>query len=63
MAPQLLIYGRILGADELIGKIEAVDAAALAGVSRRMLAGPLTTAATGPTGKLESHERLAARLG
>ncbi len=63
LAQQMLIYGRPLEVTELTEKIEAVDDAALRAVSRRMLDGALTTAAIGPIGKLESHDKMAARLG
>jgi predicted Zn-dependent peptidase len=63
LAQQMLIFGRPLDVSELTEKIEAVDDVALGAVSRRMLDGALTTAAIGPIGKLESHDKMATRLG
>jgi predicted Zn-dependent peptidase len=52
MAGQMLIYGRLLPADEIINRINAVDAAALTTTAQRMISnGKPTVAALGPVGE------------
>jgi predicted Zn-dependent peptidase len=63
LAQQLLIYGRPLSLEEIVARVEAVDAAQVARVARRLVAGPLTLAALGPIGNVEAYERITARLG
>ena len=64
MARHTLIYGRPLPADEIIECIEAVDAAALTGAARRMIAnGKPTVAALGRVGGIEPYDSIAARFG
>ncbi len=63
IARQLTIYGRILPPEELTAEIEKVDNAALARCAAHVLKGPLTVATMGPAKKLESYEKLVARLG
>ena len=61
---QMLIYGRPLDIDEVMGRIDAVDAAAVRRAARRMLtAGRPSLAAIGPLARLESYDRVAARFG
>jgi predicted Zn-dependent peptidase len=62
IARQLTIYGRILPPEELTAEIDKVDNAALARCAAVLLKGPLTVATMGPAKKLESYEKLAARL-
>jgi len=62
LAQHLLAYGRPLGVDEIVGKIEAVDLAAVRALAARFRASRPTLAALGPIDRLESYERLAARL-
>jgi predicted Zn-dependent peptidase len=62
LANHLLIFGRPIPAAETIGKIEAVDAAAIRRVATRLRAGRPTVAAVGPLAALESYERLARRF-
>lgn len=61
-ARQLQIYGRIIPIDETISRIEAVDAAAVERVARRILQSPLTLAAIGPTGAIEPYDAIALRF-
>ena len=63
LARQMLVFDRPLPVEEIIAKIEAVDAAAVEAVMRRVLASPLTLAALGPLDKLEPFDAVAARLG
>ncbi len=62
LAHQILVFGRPLGSDEIIARIEAVDEAALLRLSARLLESRPTLAALGPVGRVEPFERLAARL-
>ena len=60
---QMLIYGRPLAIDELVGAIDAVDTGAVRRVIRRMAqAGPPAVAALGPIGGLASYESIAANF-
>ena len=58
----MLIFGRPIPTSETIGKIEAVDKAAVARVARRVMASRPTIAALGPLGRLEPYHAVAARL-
>jgi predicted Zn-dependent peptidase len=52
LASQLLYFGRRIPMAETVAKIEAVDAAAVRQVGRRLLAGkPATLVALGPVGR------------
>jgi predicted Zn-dependent peptidase len=62
-ARQYALYGRVLPLDEIVAAVEAVDEAACRRVAARLVAGPLTVAATGPVAALESHDAMARRLG
>ena len=61
-ASHMLIYGRPLDPQELVGHIDAVDEDAVMRVAKRILAGKPTLAALGPIGKLEKLELFAERL-
>jgi predicted Zn-dependent peptidase len=61
-ANHMLVYGRPLSNAEIIGRIDAVDRDAVARCARRIFAGAPTLAALGPIGKIESFDRIAARL-
>ncbi|MBT5659975.1 MAG: insulinase family protein, partial [Rhodospirillaceae bacterium] len=58
MAQQLLIYGRSLPLEEIVEKIEAVDATAIARVSARVLSSNPTYASLGPLKKLGRLDEL-----
>jgi len=62
MAQQILVYGRPLTVPEVVEKIEAVDAAALRRFARRLLESAPTLASLGPVGRVESLDRVSARL-
>ncbi len=67
IARQYTIHGRVLPLDEMIAKVDAVDAAAMRRFASRFLSKPKPAmAAVGPLngagGGLESYERLAARF-
>ncbi len=63
LAQQLLIYGRAVPLEEILGKIAAVTPADVERVARRLLSSAPTVTAIGPLARLESAERIAARLG
>jgi predicted Zn-dependent peptidase len=54
---------RLRSVEEIVAKIDAVTSQSVAAAARRIFSSPLTSAALGPIRKLESHDRLAARLG
>jgi predicted Zn-dependent peptidase len=62
LANQLLVYGRTITSEEIVERIEAVDAEAIEGFARRLLASQPTLAALGPIRKLEPLDRLSVRL-
>jgi predicted Zn-dependent peptidase len=62
LAQQLLVYGRPLSAEEIVARVEAVDATQVARVARRIVAGPLTLATLGPIGGVEPYDKITARL-
>lgn len=61
-AKALLLNGRIRTIPEVLGKIDAVDIAALDSVARRIFSSKPTLAALGPLAQLESFDALTARL-
>jgi predicted Zn-dependent peptidase len=56
------VFGRPIPTGEVVAKIEAVDAASVSRVMRRLAASPPTFAALGPVGRIESYAAIAARL-
>ena len=61
-ATQLLVFGRTLSIAEIVAKVDAVDCAAVAAAARRLFTATPTFTALGPIGKIESFDRLTARL-
>ncbi|WP_374443429.1 M16 family metallopeptidase [Stella sp.] len=62
LAHQLLVHGAPIPTEETLARLEAVDAAAIARVARRLHSGRPTVAAIGPIGGVEPFERIARRL-
>jgi predicted Zn-dependent peptidase len=62
LASQLLVHGRPLSNEEIMGRIEAVDAAQLGRIAHRLMAGQPTLAALGPLGRLARLDSVAGRL-
>jgi len=62
LASQILAHGRPLPTEEIIQRIDAVDAAQLARLAGRLMAGRPTLAALGPIGRLARLESVAGRL-
>ncbi len=63
LAQQILVYGRPLAVDEIVGRIEAVDIAGVRRMADRLAAGRPTLASLGPVGRVESFDRVVARFG
>jgi len=60
---QVLIHGRVLGTDEMLARVAAVDTAAVGRVARRVLnCGNPALSALGPIAKLGDYAQLAARF-
>jgi predicted Zn-dependent peptidase len=62
LARQLMIHSRPLPIDEIVANVEAVDAAAVMDVARRLTASKPTVAALGPIADLEPFEAMSRRL-
>jgi len=62
VATGLLVYGRPIPTEEIIARIDAVDIAAIRRCAARIFGSRLTVAALGPLERLETYDRLAARL-
>jgi predicted Zn-dependent peptidase len=62
MAQHMLIHGTPFDPADMVRRIEAVDDAAIARVVKRWRSALPTLAALGPVGRLESFDRLRARL-
>jgi predicted Zn-dependent peptidase len=60
LAQQLLAYGRPLDPAEIVARVDAVDAAAVQRLARRVASGPLAVAALGPVSSLPEPAALAA---
>jgi len=62
LAQQLLIFDRPLPTEEIVARIEEVDVTAARRVLTRILSSRPTLACIGPVSRVESYDRLAARL-
>ena len=63
LAQQILVYGRPLAVEEIVGRIEAVDLAGVRRMADRLAASRPTLASLGPVGRVESFDRVVARFG
>jgi predicted Zn-dependent peptidase len=64
IAGHLYTYGRVLSVEELITRVDAVDAAALKHFAQRILqTGNPAIAAVGPVKRVESRDSFAQRFG
>ena len=64
LARQLLIFGRPIPLDEVVAKIDEVDASAIKRVAERVVSSSAPSlAAIGPLSRLETYDRLKARFG
>ena len=59
---QMLLVGRPVPVEEQLARIDALTVEDLAALARRIFSGPLTMAATGPVGHLESYDGVLGRL-
>jgi predicted Zn-dependent peptidase len=62
-AAHMLVFGRPLDMAEMVSRIDAVDAAAVMRVGRRIRTAPPTLTALGPVGRVDAYPRLVERLG
>ncbi|WP_282607551.1 pitrilysin family protein [Pelagibius sp. Alg239-R121] len=62
LAQQLLVYGRPVGAAEIVEKISAVDSTRIADLARRMIASAPTAATMGPIGEVMPFDQIVSRL-
>ncbi len=62
VARHMMVFGRVIPIEEIVGRIAAVDADGVRRVIGRLLAGRPTVAALGPIGSLEPYDTIAARL-
>ncbi len=63
LAQQMLVLGRPVPTDEIVEKVEAVDAAAVRRVANRLFQGAPTIAAIGPVINVAAYKDIAKRLG
>ena len=63
LAQHLLIFGRVIGVDELTARIDAVDAQAASAAAGRLLTSRPTFAAMGPLSCVASLDDIVARVG
>ncbi|MGO4128091.1 M16 family metallopeptidase [Inquilinus sp. YAF38] len=63
LGQQMLIFGRPVPPEEVVAKIDAIDAAAVRRVAERVFRTAPTLAALGPVGRLESYDAIRARIG
>lgn len=64
IAGQLFTYGRIVGVDELVSKLDSIDATAVRAFGRRIMdSSNPSIAAIGPHGALEDYQRFSSRFG
>lgn len=62
LARQILVYGRPIPTAEVVEKVEAITDADIIRVAKRLFATTPTFAAIGPLSKVESYEKVAARV-
>ena len=63
LARQLLLFGRIIEPDELVARIEAIDAGQVRALAGRLFAGTPTLASVGPVNGMMGRDQIAARFG
>jgi predicted Zn-dependent peptidase len=62
VAQHMLVYNRVMPVDEIVAKVDAVDADAVRRVARRLLESKPTLTAIGPLSRLESYDTIRGRL-
>ena len=58
-----MVFGRPIPVAEIIGKVEAVDIAAVERAARRLIASRPTFATLGQVGQVDPYDKLVERLG
>lgn len=62
VAQHMLVYGRVMPVDEIVAKVDAVDAESVRRVARLLLDSKPTLTAIGPLSHLESYDAICGRL-
>mgnify|MGYP001813841365 CR=1 FL=1 len=62
IAQHLLIFGRVITVDEMVAKIDAIDAGQIATQAREIFSKPPVLAAVGPLDNLEPFDAITRRL-
>ncbi|MBK1665738.1 peptidase M16 [Rhodospirillum rubrum] len=62
MARQIQVYGRPIGIDEVVAKLDGVTIDQVAACARRIFTRPPTLAAIGPLAGVEDYDKIVARL-
>jgi predicted Zn-dependent peptidase len=63
LARQLLLFGRIIPPDELVARIETIDAEQVRELAARLFRGPPTLASVGPVKGMLGRDKIAERFG
>lgn len=63
LARQLLLFGRIIPPDELVARIEAIEASHVRELAARIFSGAPTLASVGPVNGMMGRDRIADRFG
>jgi len=63
IARQLLLFGRIIPPDELVARIEAIEAGHVRALAARIFSGAPTLASVGPVNGMMDRDRIAGRFG
>jgi predicted Zn-dependent peptidase len=63
LARQLLLFGRIIPPDELVARVEAIDAEQVRALAARLFSGNPTLASVGPVAGMLDRDGIAARFG
>ena len=62
VAQHLLIFGRVMPIDEMVARIDAIDAGQIGALARKIFAAPPVLAAVGPLDNLEPYDTITQRL-
>ena len=62
VAQHLLIFGRVMPIDEMVARIDAIDAEQIGALAKQIFAAPPVLAAVGPLDNLEPYDTITQRL-
>jgi predicted Zn-dependent peptidase len=62
VAQHMLVFGRVMPIEEMVARIDAIDAEQIGALAQKIFAAPPVLAAVGPLENLESYDTLARRL-